>query len=153
MPGRHKTAKRAAVSKRQLAALIEEATVDCYNESEAVCGFYTMIEDHLEVPFAAVVLGVDVEVTRVELTRQEEIVAVCMRGKQRQRIPVPPENSIRRVRRKDTAAAVDCPTVASHRARTFRSDARVRFVGLSRSRSPRVSVMQAARSPSAARRK
>ncbi|MBN2560175.1 MAG: hypothetical protein JXQ75_04520 [Phycisphaerae bacterium] len=76
------------MSKGRLAALVEEATVDCYNESEAVCGFYTMIEDHLEVPFATVVLGVDVEVTRVELTRQEEIVAVCVRGKQRQLIPV-----------------------------------------------------------------
>ena len=88
MPGRRETANRPSMSKKQLAALVEEATVDCYNESEAVCSFYTMIEDHLEVPFATVVLGVDVEVTRVELTRQEEIVAVCVRGKQRQRIPV-----------------------------------------------------------------
>ena len=62
MPGRRKTANRLSMSKKQLAALVEEATVDCYNESEAVCGFYTMIEDHLEVPFATVVLGVDVEV-------------------------------------------------------------------------------------------
>jgi hypothetical protein len=76
------------MSKEQLAALVEEVTVDCYNESEVMCGFYTMIEDHLEVPFATVVLGVDVEVARVELTRQEEIVALCLRGKLRQRIPV-----------------------------------------------------------------
>lgn len=88
MLGRRSTAKRSSMSKRWLAALVEEATVDCYNESEAVCGFYTMIEDHLEVPFTTVVLGVDVEVTRVELTRHEEIVAVCARGRQRQRIPV-----------------------------------------------------------------
>jgi len=76
------------MSKRRLAALVEEATVDCYNESEAVVGFFTMIEDHLRVPFTTVVLGVDVEVTGVELTQREEIVAVCARGKQRQRIPV-----------------------------------------------------------------
>jgi hypothetical protein len=76
------------LSKRPLAALIADATVDCYNESEAVTGFFTMIEDHLEVPFAAVVLGVDVEVTGVELTEREEIVAVCVRGKQQQRIPI-----------------------------------------------------------------
>jgi hypothetical protein len=88
MYGKRKTPKRASMSRKQLTALVEEATVDCYNESEAVSAFYTMIEDHLEVPFATVVLGVDVEVTRVELTRQEEIVAVCVRGKQRQRIPV-----------------------------------------------------------------
>lgn len=88
MRGKPKTGNRPSLSKKQLAARVEEATVDCYNDSEAVCGFYTMIEDHLEVPFATVVLGVDVEVARVELTRQEEIVAVCVPGKERQRIPV-----------------------------------------------------------------
>ncbi|MBN2128220.1 MAG: hypothetical protein JW741_01945 [Sedimentisphaerales bacterium] len=88
MPGRRKTTSRPSMSKRRLATLVEEATVDCYNESEAVCGFYTMIDEHLEVPFTTVVLGVDVEVVRVELTRREEIVAVCVRGKQHQRIPV-----------------------------------------------------------------
>lgn len=88
MPGRRKTTNRLSISKRRLAALVEEATVDCYNESEAVCGFYTKIEDHLEVPFVTVVLGVEVEVTRVELTRREEIVAVCVRDKQRQQIPI-----------------------------------------------------------------
>lgn len=88
MPGRLKRTRRPSMSKSRLAALVEEATVDCYNESEAVVGFFTMIEDHLEVPFATVVLGVDVKVTGVELTEREEIVAVCARGKQRQRIPV-----------------------------------------------------------------
>lgn len=88
MPKRRKTTNRPSMSKGRLAALVEEATVDCYNESEAVCGFYTKIEDHLEVPFDTVVLGVDVDVARVELTRQAEIVAVCMSGRQRQRIPV-----------------------------------------------------------------
>ena len=76
------------MSKKRLAALVGEATVDCYNESEALVGFFTMIEDHLEVPFATVVLGVDVKVTGLELTEREEIVAVCVRGKHRQRIPV-----------------------------------------------------------------
>jgi hypothetical protein len=68
--------------------MIEEATVDCYNESEAIGGFFTMIEDHLEVSFATVVLGVDVEVRGVELTEREEIVAICVHGRQRQRIPI-----------------------------------------------------------------
>ena len=48
----------------------------------------TLIDDHLKVPFATVVLSVDVKVTGVELTEREEIVAVCVRGKQRQRIPI-----------------------------------------------------------------
>ncbi len=88
MPERRKRPKQPKLSKRRLATMIEEATVDCYNESEAIGGFFTMIEEHLGVPFATVVLGVDVEVTGVELTEREEIVAVCVRGKQRQRIPI-----------------------------------------------------------------
>lgn len=88
MSAGRKTVNRASMGRKQLAALVEEATVDCYNESEAVCGFHAKIEDHLEVPFATTVLGTEVEVVRVELTRQEEIVAVCVRGKARQRIPV-----------------------------------------------------------------
>jgi Calcium binding len=88
--------KRAALD-----ALIAEATVDCYNESECVTGFYTMLEDNLTVPFRTVVLGVDVTVTGLDLTEDEQITAVCTRGKAKQRIPIldlplpapPPEGS------------------------------------------------------------
>lgn len=71
-----------------LDALIAEATVDCYNDSECVTGFYTMLEDHLAVPFQTVVLGVDVTVTGVDLTDDEQITAMCTRGRSRQRIPI-----------------------------------------------------------------
>lgn len=71
-----------------LDALIAEATVDCYNDSECVTGFYTMLEDHLGVPFQTVVLGVDVTVTGVDLTDDEQITAVCTRGRSKQRIPI-----------------------------------------------------------------
>ncbi len=37
-------------------ALIEEATVDAYNESEQTTGFFTMLEEHLRVPFSTQVL-------------------------------------------------------------------------------------------------
>jgi len=60
--------------------LVEEAVVDCYNESEQVVGLYTMIEDNLALPFETKVLGVPVIVERVDLTRSEEIVAVCRRA-------------------------------------------------------------------------
>ena len=43
----------------------------------------TMIEDYLKVPFDTVVLGVDVRVLAVELTEQEEIVAICACDRQR----------------------------------------------------------------------
>lgn len=71
-----------------LDALIAEATVDCYNESECVTGFYTMLVDNLAVPFQTVVLGVDVIVTDVDLTEDELITAICTRGTATQRIPI-----------------------------------------------------------------
>ena len=40
------------LSVRKLDEMIKEATVDCYDELEQASGFYTMIEDHLAVPFA-----------------------------------------------------------------------------------------------------
>jgi len=88
MPARIKKTGESSVSKRRLAALIEEATVDCHDESEAVTGFATMIEEHLALPFSTLVLGVEVSVTDIGLTEREEIVAVCTRGKHRQRIPI-----------------------------------------------------------------
>lgn len=35
------------MSKAALDAMVEEATVDCYNESEQITGLYTVIEDEL----------------------------------------------------------------------------------------------------------
>lgn len=39
------------LSKSKPDRLVEEATVDCYNESEQATGLYTMIEDNLQSPF------------------------------------------------------------------------------------------------------
>jgi hypothetical protein len=69
----------------ELQAMIEEATVDAYNDDEQLTGLYTMIEDHLAVPFATTVLGVEVTVRKVDLT-DDSIVAICSRGRERQRI-------------------------------------------------------------------
>ncbi|WP_158846716.1 hypothetical protein [Saccharothrix deserti] len=69
-------------------ALIAAATVDCYDDIECVTGFQAMIEEHLAMPFQTVVLGVDVTVTGVDLTDDEQIMAVCVRGKSEQRVPV-----------------------------------------------------------------
>lgn len=71
-----------------LDALIAEATVDCYNESECVTGFYTMLEESLTVPFQTVVLGVEVTVTDVDLTEDGQVTAICTRGSATQRIPI-----------------------------------------------------------------
>ena len=79
---------RTRLSKARLDRLVEEAIVDCYNESEQVTGLYTMIEDHLALPFETTVLGVPVTVERVDLTQREEIVAVCRRAGVRQTVPI-----------------------------------------------------------------
>jgi hypothetical protein len=76
------------MSRAQLDALVEEATVDCYNEDEQVTGLYTMIEEHLAVPFQTTVLGVEVTVEGVDLTDHSHVVATCRRGAVRQTIPV-----------------------------------------------------------------
>lgn len=68
--------------------MIEEATVDAYGESEQVVGFYTMIDEYLAVPFETTLLGVPVTVSGVEVTRRDEIVAICSRGRLRQSIPI-----------------------------------------------------------------
>jgi hypothetical protein len=71
-----------------LDALIAEATVDCYNDSERVTGLYTLLDDNLAVPFQTVVVGVDVTVSGIDLNDDEQIMAVCTRGRSTQRIPI-----------------------------------------------------------------
>ena len=83
-----------------LEAMIEEATVDAYGNDEQLTGLFTMIEEHLSVPFTTTVLGVEVTVNKVDLTG-DSIVAICARGRDRQRIdlldhplPTPPPDGI-----------------------------------------------------------
>lgn len=80
--------RRHQPSTARLEAMIEEATVDAYGESEQRTGFYTMMEDGLALPFETQVLGVEVTVERIDLTSADEIVAVCTRGHARQAIPI-----------------------------------------------------------------
>jgi hypothetical protein len=75
-------------SKAKLEKLIEEAVVDAYREEEQVGGFFTMMEEHLALPFSANILGVDVVVEKVDMTRSGRIVAICRRDKIRQKIEI-----------------------------------------------------------------
>ncbi len=47
----------------RLEKLIEEATVDCYDEEEQHSGLLTMIEDEVVFPFDARVIGEIVQIT------------------------------------------------------------------------------------------
>ena len=76
------------ISSARLEKMISDATVDCYNESEAAGGLFCMLEQNLAVPFATTVLELEIVVERVDLNDADEIVAVCGRGDSRQRIPI-----------------------------------------------------------------
>ena len=89
MPARGpKKHSRASLSHAKLAEMIEQATVDCYNESEQMTGWFTTIEENLAVPFETAVLGAPVTVERVDLNRDEKIVAIRRRGRQRQSLAI-----------------------------------------------------------------
>ena len=88
------TAKRAVrrpaapgLNRAKLDALVEDATVDCYNEDEQRTGLLTMIQENLALPFNTQVLGVPVVVERIDINSADEIVALCRRGRDRQAIP------------------------------------------------------------------
>jgi hypothetical protein len=81
-PGRKKG------SEAKLDKLIEQATVDAYDQTEQMVGFLTMLQEHLDMPFKTEVLGVEVAVEQINLTDDNHIVAVCRRNKSRQTIPI-----------------------------------------------------------------
>jgi hypothetical protein len=80
--------KPGGISRARLEAMIEQATVDAYGESEQITGWFTMIDENLATPFETIVLGVPVTVERLDLDRSEQIVAICVRGRSRQSLPI-----------------------------------------------------------------
>ena len=47
-----------------------------------------LIEENLALPFVTKVLGQEVTVAKVEITKRDQIVAICLRGKAKQAIPI-----------------------------------------------------------------
>ena len=86
--GTRRPASRPRISPARLDALIEEAIVDAYNESEQAVGFHAMIDEHLAVPFRTSVLGVAATVKEIDVSAGGDVVAVCSRGRQHQVIPI-----------------------------------------------------------------
>ena len=62
--------------------------MDAYGEAEQTVGFFTLLEERLKLPFKTEVLGVEVTVERLDITDDEQIVAVCSRGKLQQPVPI-----------------------------------------------------------------
>jgi len=87
-PKRKATRRHKRPSKARLDQMVEEAIVDCYNESDQATGLYTMIENNVALPFETTVLGVPVTVERIDLTQRDDIVAACRRARVRQTVPI-----------------------------------------------------------------
>lgn len=69
-----------SVQQRKLRQLIEEATVDCYDEWEQATGFLVMMQNHIACPFTARVLGEPVRVVDFDNGEgRTNIVARCKR--------------------------------------------------------------------------
>ena len=88
MTDRGRAQRRWPPTKAQLESLVEEAIVDAYGESEQLTGFQCLIDKHLALPFETEILGALATVERIDLTDDEQIVAICRRGKFRQSIPI-----------------------------------------------------------------
>jgi hypothetical protein len=73
-------------SRARLDELMEEALVDAYGDSEQVTSFYTMIENDLRLPFETEILGQAASVESIDITDDNQLVAVCRKGKAKQRI-------------------------------------------------------------------
>ena len=72
----------------ELDELIEQATVDCYNDSEQATGLFTLLDEHLDTPFRTTVLGVSVTVTGIDVTTSDQIIAICRHDGHRQTVPI-----------------------------------------------------------------
>jgi hypothetical protein len=64
------------------------STTTAYGESEQTTGWYTMLDEHLALPFETTMLGVVVNVARLDLRGDNNIVAICTRGRERQSVPI-----------------------------------------------------------------
>jgi len=73
-------------SPRRLDALIEEATVDAYGESEQATAFLTVLEEYLALPFGATVAGEAVIVEKIDLRGAGELIAICRRRGKREKV-------------------------------------------------------------------
>jgi hypothetical protein len=80
--------RRSSLFCSRLEGMISEAIVDCHNDTEQAMGLFNMIEEKLRLPFPTIVLGIQVTVEKIDLNEAGEIVAVCARGPERQRIPL-----------------------------------------------------------------
>ena len=74
--------------KSRLEDLIHRATIDAAGDDEEQMGFYTALEEHVRFPFRTEVQGSLVSVRGIEVNDADEIVAVCVRDRERRVVPL-----------------------------------------------------------------
>jgi hypothetical protein len=73
--------KERRFSATVLDQLINEVTVDCYNEDEALTGFEVGFDEHVTFPVEGTVIGQPIRVLAVGLPNgRRELVASCQHG-------------------------------------------------------------------------
>jgi hypothetical protein len=78
---------RATNADPELDTLIDEITVDAYNEDEQLTAFETAFEEDASFPCPGTVIGEDVEVLSVSTsTNRRELIAACQRGGRRHEV-------------------------------------------------------------------
>lgn len=75
---------RARRADHELDALIDEITIDCYNDDEALTAFENAFDEDGHLPCPGTVIGEPVEVLSVGLADgRRELIATCQRGSRR----------------------------------------------------------------------
>ena len=70
---------RNILTDKQYESIVEEATVDSYDIKEDIVGFCTLIQDNVEFPFTAKVVGEKVKVSDVDCNGRE-VKAKCQKN-------------------------------------------------------------------------
>jgi hypothetical protein len=83
---------------KELDELIEQITVDCYDDDELVTAFCEVLGDEIPVPFEVTVLGMPAQVTAVGHGRTPGVMATCRRDGHTIEVPLTsltfPEGSV-----------------------------------------------------------
>ncbi len=80
-------APRTRWRKSRLEDLIHRATADAQGDEEEQMGFYTALEEHLKFPFRTA--DPELSVRGLDVGEDDEIVAVCLNLRTRERSAVP----------------------------------------------------------------
>lgn len=74
----------------ELDALIEEITIDCYDEDEALTGFENAFDEDAGYPIPATLIGHDVEILSIHASSgRRELIATCQHTTHKHDVALP----------------------------------------------------------------